>query len=159
MKKFKIWWCLHITNPVVREGHTEAFKWVFRRFWLEISTTSGNWKVRFTAAENPYAYLLACKSDDNIIGYCQMLYYLGMVITTDQGLVNDIQKAVSKYGKRLEKKAASMVKDDETEEQIDLAEVKAAQAFAELPKAEQKKVERGIDGRFRRVEKKIEREE
>ena len=140
-------------NPVVREGHTEAFKWVFRRFWLEISTTSGNWKVRFTAAEHPYAYLLAGKDDNNIIGFCQMLYYLGMLITTDQGLVEDVSKAISKYDKRMQKKAASEVKEDELEEQIAIEEAKEVQEYVEKDKKERRKQDRETNGRFKKAVK------
>lgn len=159
MQKLKNWWYFHMVNPVVREGHTEAFKWVFRRFWLEISTVSGNWKVRFTAAEHPYAYLLAGKTDDNIIGFCQMLYYLGMVLTTDQGLVDDIAKAISKYDKRLAKKASSAVKEDPEEEKLALEDVKQVQSYVEMDPKNKQKRERDINGRFKKAVKKIEDEE
>lgn len=159
MQKLKNWWYFHMVNPVVRKGHTEAFKWVFRRFWLEISTVSGNWKVRFTAAEHPYAYLLAGKTDDNIIGFCQMLYYLGMVLTTDQGLVDDIAKAISKYDKRLAKKASSAAKEDPEEEKLALEDVKQVQSYVEMDPKNRQKKERDINGRFKKAVKKIEDEE
>jgi hypothetical protein len=89
-KKIQTWFWFTFRNPKVRQGESGGFKWCFRRLDMEIRTVSGNFKVRFTAAEHPYAYLLAGKTDDNIIGFAQMLYYLGMVITTDQGLVDDI---------------------------------------------------------------------
>ena len=153
MKKIKQWIYFHILNPVVREGHTEAFRWVFRRYWLEISTASGNWKVRFTADEHPYGYLLAGKDDDNIVGFCQMLYYLGMVITTDQGLVDDIGRAVAKYEKRIEKKAAGAVEENDGEERAALEEMKAAQEYVDAGKKGRRKLERAADRKLKKSEK------
>lgn len=160
--KIRIWWYLHIANPVVRKGETQdgAFKWVFRRFWLEISTFSGNFKARFMADEHPYAYLLAGKTDENIFGFCQIVYMLGTMLTTDQGLVNDVQKALDKYIKRLNKQAAAEAKvEDETEEKIALETEKAIQEHVEMPKKERKKVEREINGRFKKRVKEVEKNE
>ena len=142
-------------NPVVRKSESKdgAFRWTFRRFDLTIETLSGNFKARFTADENPYAYLLAGKDDENIEGFCQLMYVLGKTLTTDQGLANDVGKAVSKYQKRLEKQAAGEVVEDETEEKIALETEKAIQKHIELPKNERRKVERGIDGRFKKAVK------
>ena len=105
-------------NPVVRKGEKGGFKWVFRRFWLEISTLSGNFKARFTAAEHPYGYLVAGKGDDNIEGFCQMIYTVGMLLTTDQGFVNDVKRSIDKYEKRLLKD--NPVVEDEVEETMAL---------------------------------------
>lgn len=146
-----------MANPIVRKGEAGGFKWTFRRFWLDIETISGNFKVRFTAAEHPYAYLLAGKTDDNIIGFAQMLYYLGMVITTDQGLVDDISKAVNKYEKRLQRSAE--VEENETEEKIALEEVKQVQEYVERPAKERRKQDRETNGRFKKAIKKIDHEE
>ena len=53
----KFWW-FSMRNPVIRAGERGAFRWKFRRFWLEIETLSGNFKARWTADEHPYAYLI-----------------------------------------------------------------------------------------------------
>ena len=156
-EKLSKWWWFHMANPIVRKGEAGGFKWTVRRFWLDIETISGNFKVRFTAAEHPYAYLLAGKTDDNIIGFAQMLYYLGMVITTDQGLVDDISKAVNKYEKRLQKSAK--VEENETEEKIALEEVKQVQEYVERPAKERRKQDRETNGRFKKAVKKIDNEE
>lgn len=139
-----------MSNPKVRIGEKGGFKWVFRRFWLEITTLSGNFKARFTAGVHPYGYLIAGKDDVNIEGYCQMLYMVGMLLTTDQGFVNDINKAIQKYQKRLEK-----VKADDGGEDAAIAEEKALQEYIELPEKEQKKAEKDIDRRFKKAVKKI----
>lgn len=136
-------------NPIVREGEHGGFKWKFRRFTLEISTLSGNWRARWTAAEHPYGYLLAGSGDENIEGFAQTMYEVGMLLTTDQGFVNDIQKALKKYSSRLEKKAAKDIVEDETEEKIALEAEKQVQEHIELPRKERKKRERDINKRFK----------
>ena len=152
-EKFFKWFWFTFKNPVVRKGEYGGFKWEFRRFWLTVETVSGNFKAKFMADEHPYAYLLAGKTDDNIIGFCQIVYIFSHIITSDQRLVNDVQRAYQKYKKRLEKQAASEVKEDETEEKIALETEKLIQEHAELPKKERKKVERDINGRFKKAVK------
>lgn len=154
-KKIQKWWYFRVQNPEVRRGEAGGFKWVFRRFWLDIETKSGNFKARFTAGEHPYGYLLAGKDDKNIEGYCQMIYTLGLLLTTDQRLVDDVQKAVKAYEKRLE--GGIEIKEDETEEKIALETEKAIQEVVEMPKKERRKYERGVDGRFKAAVKKAEK--
>ena len=151
-KILKFWW-FRFRNPVIRKGEAGGFRWAFRRFWLEIETVSGNFKAKFMADEHPYAYLLAGQGDENIHGFCQTVYLLSKTLTTDQGFADDVAKAIAKYNKRLQKQAASEVVEDDTEEKIALEEVKAVQEHVELPKKERKKVERGIDGRFKKAVK------
>ena len=151
--KARRFWLFNFQNPVVRKGEQGAFKWVFKRFWLSIETVSGNFKARFTAAEHPYGYLLAGKDDSNIVGFCQMLYQTGMLLTTDQKLVDDINKAFISYDKRL----VSEVDEDEGEEIAAIKEVQAVQEHIELPKKERKQRERDINGRFKKAVKDLEK--
>ena len=144
------WFWFTFKNPVIRKGESGGFRWRFRRFWMEVETLSGNFKAKFMADEHPYAYLLAGKTDDNIIGFCQIVYMLSHTLTTDQELVDDVKMAYQKYNKRLQQQAAGDVKEDETEEKIALEQEKAIQEHVELPKKERKKVERDINGRFRK---------
>lgn len=153
--KIKTFWLFNLQNPVVRKGEAGGFKWTFRRYWLTIETVSGNFKARFTAAEHPFGYLLAGKDDSNIEGYCQMLYAVGMLLTTDQEFVNDIDKAFRKYDKRSTPKT---VEEDEGEEIAAIKEVQAVQEHIELPKAERKKRERDINGRFKKTVRDVEKE-
>lgn len=148
------WFWFTFKNPVVRKGESGGFKWEFRRFWLTVETVSGNFKARFLANEHPYAVLLGCEKDETIHGYCSLIYQLGTLLTTDAGFVGDIQKAIKKYDKRLQKKAASEVVEDETEEKIALEQEKAIQEHVELPKKERKKVERETNRRFKAAAKK-----
>lgn len=157
LQKVKKWWWLTIKNPVIKKGECGAFRFVFRRFDLTIETLSGNFKAKFMADAHPYAYLLASQGDENIHGFCQTVYLLSKTLTTDQGLVDGVSRAFEKYDKRMQKKAASEVKEDEMEEKIALETEKAIQEHIELPKKERRKVERGVDGRFKAAVKKAEK--
>lgn len=152
-ERIRRWYYFHLANPVVRRGEKGGFKWEFRRFWLDIMSLSGNFSARFIAAEHPYAYLLAGKDDRNIEGFCQMVYTISMNLTTDQGFVDEINRAWSKYMKRLEKQSA-VVENDEIEEKAALEFEKSVQEHIELPKKERRKVEHDINGRFKKAVKK-----
>lgn len=158
-KKIQTWFWFTFRNAKVRQGESGGFKWCFRRLSMEIETLSGNFKARFTAAEHPYGYLLAGNNDDNIVGFCQFMYMLSQLLTRDRGLVNDVQKAISKYEKRLEKQAAGDVVEDETEEKIAIEEVKAVQEYVDAPKKERKKRDRDANGRFVKAVKDLEKSE
>lgn len=154
ISKVQKWWLFNMANPVIRKGERGGFKWKFRRFWLEVETLSGNWKARWIAAEHPYGYLLASKDDSQIEGFCQIVYSVGMLLTTDQGFVNDVVKALNKYDMRLQKSAK--VEDDETEEKMALEEMKQVQELVEKPKKERRKYARDVDRRFKKAVKEVE---
>lgn len=135
LEKIKKFWYFNMNNPIIRRGEAGAFKYIFRRFTLDLETLSGNFRAHFTAAQNPYGYLLSDKGESNIHGYAETLYEVAMLLTTDQGFVNDVQKALKKYSTRLEKQAK--VEEDETEEKIAL----------ETERQVQEKVEEGRKGR------------
>lgn len=147
LTKVRKFFYFHLANPVIRKGEAGGYRFVFRRFYLTISTLSGNFKARFTAAENPYGYLLAGE-DDQTHGFAERLYMMGMLLTTDQQLVTDIDKALTDYGKRLDGKAE--VVEDETEEKVAIQEVKDIQDFVEASPKEQRKMERDSNGRFKK---------
>lgn len=149
-EKMQRFWLFSFRNGVVRSGEHGGFKWCFRRFWVDVETLSGNFRARFMANEHPYGYLLAGKDDSNIEGFCQMLYQVGMLLTTDQGLVDDINEAFKKYEKRLTPKT---VEEDEGEEIAAIAEVKAVQEYVEASPKEKKQRERESNGRFKKVVK------
>lgn len=159
MKRLAKWWYFTFRNPKVRVGANlnGGFSWVFRRFWMEISTISGNFRVRVTAGEHPFGYLVAGKGDENIEGYCQTVYTVAMLLTTDQGFVNDVNKAIQKYQKRLEKNAK--VVEDEDEEKIALEGEKALQERIEMSPKERRKADRETDKRFKETVRKAENTE
>ena len=123
--KFLKWWFFKVKNSVVRTGEKGGFKWVFRRFSLTIETLSGNFKAEFTAH----------------------------LMTTEQEFVDDLNKALSDYDKRLVEKEKPNA--DAEDEEIAIEEVKQVQAVVDMPKAERKKYERDVNGRFKKSVKKI----
>lgn len=141
-EKILRWWYFKVNNPVIRKGEKGGFKWTFRRFWLDISTVSGNFKARFMAAEHPFGYLVSGKDDSNIEGFCQTMYEVGMLLTTDQGFVNDVQKALKKYSSRIEKKAK--VVEDEDEEKAALEWEKQVQERVDTPKRQRRRSARNL---------------
>lgn len=153
--KIRVWWFFHFANPVVRKGEHGGFKWVFRRFTLDISTLSGNFTARFTAGEHPFGYLVAGKDDSNIEGFCSVLYQVGMLITTEQDFANDVQGAIERYIHRLD--ASAKVEENETEEEIAIEEVKQVQEYVDASPKEKRKIERDANGRFKKAVKEAEK--
>jgi len=105
-----------------------------RGTYLRISTPSGIYEMRIAGNTHAYGYLLAAaKQDrtDQLQGYAVTLFIPAMELTQDQGLCNDIQKAIVKWQKRKEKEAESAAKavTDEQEQ--------ASQAFMEDLASEQ----------------------
>jgi len=156
-EKVMRFWYFHVQNPVVRKGESKdgAFKWTFRRFDLTVETLSGNFRARFTADEHPFAALLSDESDKNTQGFAEILYTVGMLLTTEQKFANDIQNAIKRYQDRMMKSAK--VDEDEIEEKIALETEKQIQEHIELPAKERRKVERDVNGRFRKAVKKAEK--
>lgn len=155
--KFVRLWCLNVMNPVVVSGEKGGFRYVFRRYTLELRTVSGNWRMMVTACEHPWAYLRASVEqgrEDNVFGFANVLYYLTMTLTTDQRLVDEVQKALMDYETRLEEKAK--VEEDPEEEKAAMEEVRGVQEYAEMGARERRKMEREISGRFRKSVKKAE---
>lgn len=151
-------WYFRLRNGVIREGESRdgAFKWRFRRFWLDVETASGNWKARWMADEHPYAYLLAGKDDSNVEGFCQIVYEVSMLLTTDQGFVDDVLKALKKYSTRLGKAAAKEAKvEDEFEEKAALEWEKQVQEYVEMPKRYRGKKNRELDKKLKEGEKNV----
>lgn len=147
-------WCLNVMNPVVVSGEKGGFRYVFRRYTLELRTVSGNWRMRVTACEHPWAYLRASVEqgrEDNVFGFANVLYYLTMTMTTDQRLVDDVQKALVDYDRRLEEN----VGEDSEEEKAALEEVKGVQEYVEMGARERRKYERDVNRRFRQAAEKV----
>ena len=113
--------------------------------------------MRVTACEHPWAYLRASVEqgrEDNVFGFANVLYYLTMTMTTDQRLVDEVQKALVDYETRLEEKAK--VEEDPEEEKAAMEEVRGVQDYVEMGARERRKMEREINGRFRKSVKKAE---
>lgn len=146
MKKLFInisnWWLLTFRNTLLREVEFDAYKVTFRRFTMDITTKSGNLRLRTMGMLYPNAFLYNAleKGDEKIVEwFCNEVYQFVSLLTTDQGLANDIHKAFAKFYKRMEKKAESIAKeitpdDDKLNEEV----VKANIEVAKMTKAERK---------------------
>ena len=146
MKKFLTtiqgWWVLKFRNTIVQEVEFDAYKVTFRRFTMDITTKSGNMKLRTMGMLYPNAFLYNAleKGDEKIVEwFCNEVYQFVSLLTTDQGLANDIHKAFAKFYKRMEKKAENIAKeitpdDDKLNEEVVKANIEAAK----MTKAERK---------------------
>lgn len=146
MKKFLTtiqgWWLLKFRNTIVQEVEFDAYKVTFRRFTMDITTKSSNMKLRTMGMLYPNSLLYNALElgDKKIVEwFCNEVYQFVSLITTDQGLANDVHKAFAKYYKRMEKKAESIAKeitpdDDKLNEEV----VKANIEVAKMSKKERK---------------------
>lgn len=83
------------------------------RTFLSITSTSGIYSMHIGGNTHAFGYLLAAAKqglDNQLAGYATTLYIPAMGITQDQGLCNDVQKAISKWMKRKESEAKSAAK-------------------------------------------------
>ena len=68
-------------------------------------------------------------------------------------LVDEVQKALVDYEKRLEEKAK--VEEDPEEEKAAMEEVRGVQEYAEMGARERRKYERGVNRRFKKAAEKV----
>lgn len=137
-----MWWMLHFRNTLVREVEFDAYKVTFRRFTMDITTKSGNMKLRTMGMLYPNSFLYNAleQGDEKMVHwFCNRAYEFVTLVTTDNGLANDVIKAFAKYYKRMEKKAESIAKeitpdDDKLNEEV----VKANIEVAKMTKKERK---------------------
>lgn len=143
MKKFittiQGWWRLTFRNTLVKEVEFDAYKVTFRRFTMDITTKSGNMKLRTMGMLYPNSFLYhALEQGDTkmVEWFCNEVYQFVSLLTTDQGLANDIHKAFAKFYKRMEKKAESIVKEitldeDKLNEEVVKANIEVAKMTKE----------------------------
>lgn len=128
------WWMLHFRNTKIKDIEFDAYKVTFRRFTMDITTKSGNMKLRTMGMQYPQGYLLYCLeqgSEKQVEWFCQTVYRFVSLITQDQGFANDVIKAFTKYAKRMEKKAESIANDitpdeDKLNEEVVKANIEVA---------------------------------
>lgn len=141
-QSIKLWWMLHFRNTLMREVEFDAYIVTFRRFTMDIKTKSGNLKLRTMSMLYPNAFLYNAldKGEDGVIEwYCNEIYQFVTLISTDNGLIQDIHKAFAKYYKRIDKQAESLAKavseeDDKVNEEIVNMNIK----YAKMTKSERK---------------------
>ena len=132
-----MWWMLHFRNTLVKEVEFDAYK-----VTLDITTKSGNMKLRTMGMlyPNSFLYNALAQGDEKIVyWFCNEVYQFVSLITTDQGLANDVHKAFAKFYKRMEKKAESIAKEITLDEdKLNEEVVKANIEYAKMTKAERK---------------------
>jgi hypothetical protein len=109
---------------------------------MDITTNSGNLKLRTMGMLYPNSFLYNAleQGDEKIVHwFCSEVYQFVSLLTTDQGLANDVHEAFAKYYKRMEKKAENIAKEvtpdyDKLNEEV----VKANIEVAKMNKAERK---------------------
>lgn len=136
------WWMLTFRNTLLQEVEFDAYKVTFRRFTMDITTKSGNLQLRTMGMLYPNAFLYNAleKGDEKIVEwFCNEVYQFVSLLTTDQGLANDLHKAFAKFYKRMEKKAESVAKEiTPDEDKLNEEVVKANIEVAKMTKAERK---------------------
>lgn len=139
LARIEKWWLFTFRNPIEYKFEFGGFKVVFRRFWMEIESVSENFKVRFLASQHPYGYLFVSAQKgnlNNIHGFCAYIYKLSHTLTTDNKLVEDVNKAMKNYDKRLAAKAATVVSTENDDN--DLEVVKQDHEVGKMTKKERK---------------------
>lgn len=136
------WWLLTFRNTLVQEVEFDAYKVIFRRFTMDITTKSGNMKLRTMGMLYPNSFLYHAleQGDEKMVHwFCNEVYQFVSLITTDQGLANDVHKAFAKFYKRMGKKAESIAKDiTPDEDKLNEEVIKANIEVAKMSKAERK---------------------
>lgn len=126
---------------------------------MEIESKSGNFKARWMADKDPYGMLVTGEGDENIHGFALTVYLVSTLLTTDQKFTNAVQKALKDYEKRLTSKAKSEMKEDETEEEIAIEEVKQVQEYVEMSEKERKAYDKVVDRKFKKAAKEARKNE
>ena len=142
------WWLLHFRNPVVDVVEFDSFTVTFRRFTMDIETKSSNLKLRTVGMLYPNAmFLQALENNDTKIieWFCYQLYQFVTLITTDNGLVNDVNKAFQKFHKRKEKEAAQeAAKVTESDEMMAQGTIEANIEYSKMDKKQRKIYKRAL---------------
>lgn len=155
MNKLQEFWYFTVKNRVQRKEVMGGFEIEFRQYDMRIRSLSSNFRMQIRAGEYAFGYLvssLAQGCPKNVEGYATYMYMIATELCKDDGLRNDIHKALLKYNARLEKKARESVVEDKTAEDIAIDVEKSVIAHAGMSKKEQKK----IDKRFKKAVKAIE---
>lgn len=131
----------------------EVGEWVFEWFYDEknirecfliISTPSAMFKLNIGGSSPVYGYLLAAAEKgmtEQLHGYAAMMYVTSNVLVQDQSFVNGLNKEITKWMKRQEKKAESAAKATTPEqEQGDMALMESVAQYADASPKQRKQM-------------------
>lgn len=147
-QNFVSWWMLHFRNTLIHEVEFDAFTVTFRRFTMDIKTRSGNLSLRTVGMLYPNGLLMNALENNEtktIEWFCYELYQFVTLITTDNGLIQDVNKAFTKYYKRKEKEAESKAAEvTPEEEEIAQGTIETNIEYANMSKKKRKIYKRAM---------------
>ena len=127
--------------------------------YMEITTESNVWSMRIAGNTHAYGYLLAAAHQDmteQIHGYAAMLYVTSQQLTKDQGFVDDITKSITKWQRRMDKKAESAAKNvKDFEEVASQAFMEEAAEYAAASPKERKRISEKFKAEIRSIEQNV----
>lgn len=95
------------------------------RSYMSVKTDSGLMSLRIAANTHVFGYLLAAAEQgltEHLHGWITLCYIPMMAMTQEQGLTDDVQRAVQKWVRRKDAEAKTAAKNiSETQEQADMA--------------------------------------
>lgn len=154
-RELQRWFLLTFCDTKIKTVQSPAFKVTFRKFTMEIKSVSGNFTLKTKGMIYPNAFLYDAliKGDENLVQwYCNRMYELTTCILTDQGLFDDVQKALNKYGKRLQVIAEQEAKEvTEEEERMAAEQVKANIEYANMTKKQRKEYKKSLREELRNM--------
>ena len=146
---------LTFCDTKIKSVQSPAFKVTFRKFTTEIKSVSGNFVLKTTGMVYPNAFLYnaLAQGDEGLLHwYCNRMYDITTLLLTDQGLADDVQKALNKYNKRLQVVAEQKVKEVTEEEDVIAAEqVKANIEYANMTKKQRKEYKKALREELRNM--------
>ena len=149
------WFLLTFCDTKIKAVQFPAFKVIFRKFTMEIKSVSGNFTLKTMGMVYPNAFLYDAltKGDENLVHwYCNRMYELTTLLLTDQGLFDDVQKALTKYSKRLQVVAEQKAKEvTEEEERMAAEQVKANIEYANMTKKQRKEYKKALREELRNM--------
>lgn len=149
------WFLLIFCDTKIKSVQFPAFKVAFRKFTTEIKSVSGNFTLKTTGMVYPNAFLynaLAQGNEGLVQWYCNRIYELTSLLLTDQELANDVQKALTKYDKRLQVVAERKAKEvTEEAEAVAAEQIKTNIEYANMTKKQRKQYKKALREELRNM--------
>ena len=112
------------------------------KFYISIKAKAGHFSLKLDNSTYTYGYLFVALQNElynQAIGYAKLIYNTAIISCTDQGLVDDIQRAYVKYAKRMEKQSESSAKAiSEDEDSLAMTQMECNERYAKMSKKERK---------------------
>lgn len=154
-RELEKWFLLTFCDTKIKSVQFPAFKVTFRKFTTEIKSVSNNFTLKTVGMVYPNAFLYDAlvKGDEGLLQwYCNRMYEITTLLLTDQGLADDVQKALTKYDKRLQVVAERKAKEITKEEDAIAAEqVKANIEYANMTKKQRKQYKKALREELRNM--------